>query len=154
MPKPSEQRAKEFELFLANRNPKDLDGGECERISQPSEPIRLETEKIFDPELERPDPEFLSEMEEFLDNPMKPLVGLLGQYLERMTPKAFEPVKTEHKVRIFRLNDKTKRGEVASEIEALLNDGYCCHMPTVVGDYVIMDFSRRKESEEDGRNTG
>jgi len=124
-----------------------------EPIPEPSEPIRLETEAVFDPELlQRPDPNFLEEIEGFLDNPMKPLVGLLGQYLERMSPKAFEPIKSEHKVRIFRIDDRTVLAEVAAEIETFLNDGYCCHIPTVCNDFLIMDFSRRKETEEDGRN--
>jgi hypothetical protein len=124
-------------------------------LNPSSEPVKIETDNVFDPELlNRPDPEFLNEMEEFLDNPMKPLVGLLSQYLERMAPKAFEPVKQEHKVRIFKLSALAKPKEtshIESAIESYLNDGYCCHMPTVVGDYVIMDFSRRKETEENER---
>jgi len=128
-----------------------LKSGQQERI--PSEPVRIETENVFDPELlQRPDPNFLEEMEGFLDNPMKPLVGLLGQYLERMSPKAFELIKSEHEVRIFQINDTANLEEIAAEIETFLNDGYCCHIPTVCNDFLIMDFSRRKESEEDERN--
>jgi hypothetical protein len=115
-----------------------------ESLPKPSEPIRLETENIFD-SIGYPMPG------EFIDNPMAGLLQPLIQYFEAIKPKAFEPPKSEHKVRIFRFNDKTNCAKIAEEIETLLNDGYCCHIPTVVGDFVIMDFSRRKENEENER---
>jgi hypothetical protein len=119
----------------------------------PSEPIRLETDGVFDsagypfPEL---DPETL------MDNPMLALLKPLIQYFESIKPPmAFTmPPKSEHKIRIFRFKDSLGIASIDSierTIENMLNDGYCCHMPTVVGDFVIMDFSRRKETEENER---
>lgn len=120
----------------------------------PIKPPEIETENIFDPDLEKPDPQFLEEMNALMDNPLTAIIKPLTQYFESIKPPmAFERVKSEHKVRIFQINNWTNADEIAANIEALLNEGYCCHIPTVVGDYVIMDFSRRKESEEDGRNT-
>lgn len=125
-----------------------------EKTEQQSEPIRLETEAVFDPELLKRIQEEDQYDDSFYD-PMKPLVSMLREYLESIKPPmAFTtPPKTEHKVRIYQLAKEYNLPAMeafAAEIEALLNDGYCCHMPTVVGDYVIMDFSRRKESEENG----
>ncbi len=125
-------------------------------MPEPSEPIRLETDGVFD-SAGYPLPqagEFdsagypLPQAGEFIDNPMATLMQPLIQYFEAIKPKAFEPPKTEHKVRVFQFNDRTLPGKVEEEIQAIFNDGYCCHMPTVVGDFVIMDFSRRKESDE------
>jgi hypothetical protein len=125
-----------------------------ERI--PSEPVTLECGEIFDPELlNRPDPEFLSEMDSFLSDPMRPLIKILAQSLEAIKPpKAFEMVQSEHKVKIFRMHALMKPKDISSveaTIEAILNEGYCCHIPTVCNDFLIMDFSRRKETEENER---
>jgi hypothetical protein len=117
----------------------------------PSEPIRLETESVFDPELLRRIQE--EDNDSFDDDPMNPIVKMLREYLDSIKPPtAFTtPPKTEHKVRVFQFTDRTFSARVEEEIQAILNDGYRCHMPTVVGDFVIMDFSRRKESEENER---
>jgi len=124
-------------------------------MPEPSEPVTLECGEIFDPELlNRPDPNFLEEMEGLIDNPMLAVVKPLMQYFEAIKPKYLEPIKSEHKVKIFRLSALAKPKEIANveaAIEAILNDGYCCHIPTVVNDFVIMDFSRRKETEENER---
>lgn len=121
----------------------------------PIKPPEIETENIFDPELEKPDPNFLEEMNEFLDDPMKPIVKMLGQYLESIKPPmALGPIKSEHKVKIFWLHRSLKLEEVEqieTMIEDLLNDGYCSHPPVVCNDFLIMDFSRRKETEENER---
>lgn len=150
---PADQDPKrELELFLANRNPKDMDGGECERISQPSKPPEIETENIFDPELlNRPDPAFLEEMGGFLDNPMGPVMKMLTQYMETFKPSpiVYDPPPQEHKVRIFCLDRAADLHVVEREIESYLNNGYR-GFPTVCNDFLIMDFSRRKESEENG----
>jgi hypothetical protein len=93
---------------------------------------------------------------EFIDDPMAALMQPLIQYFESIKPKVFEPVKSEHKVKIFWLHRSLKIEEVEqieTMIEDLLNNGYCCHMPTVCSDFVIMDFSRRKESEENETQT-
>jgi hypothetical protein len=117
-----------------------------EPMPEPNEPIRLETDGVFD-SAGYPFPQ----AGEFTDNPMATLMQPLIQYFEAIKPKAFEPPKTEHKVRVFQFTDRTFSARVEEEIQAILNDGYRCHMPTVVGDFVIMDFSRRKESEENER---
>jgi hypothetical protein len=119
------------------------------KTEAPSEPIRLETESVFDPELLK---RIQEEDDDFDNDPMNPLMKMLREYLDSIKPPmAFAtPPKTEHKVRVFRFNDRTLPGVVEAEMQALFDDGYCCHMPTVVGDFVIMDFSRRKESEENG----
>ncbi len=119
-----------------------------ESLPKPSEPIRLESEGIFD-SLGYP----LLQEEEFINNPMAAFTQSLIQYLEAIKPKAFalEPIKSEHKVRIFRLLALAKPKEIAaieSAIEAFLNEGYCCHIPIVCNDFLIMDFSRRKENKE------
>lgn len=118
--------------------------------SQPSEPIKIETEGVFNQD-------YLEEPEAFIDNPMVAMMKpLITEYFQAMRPKPLEPIKTEHKVRIFRLPELMASAEIESverAIEALLNDGYCCHMPTVCNDYVIMDFSRRKETEENETQT-
>lgn len=162
-----EHRARdaEFELFLANRNPADADGGECERISQSSmsdlakelgnkidaahksgDPIRLETDGVFD-SAGYP----LPLRGEFIDNLMATLMQPLIQYFEAIKPKMPEPIKSEHKVKMYHFKctegdpaDLVDLVEVEREIEAFLNDGYCCHIPTVVNGFLIMDFSRRK----------
>lgn len=122
-----------------------------ESFPKPKEPIRLESEGVFSPTS-------LSDLgldsHELIDNPMAAIMKPIIQYFEAIRPPmAFTaPPKSEHKVRIFRLSVMAKPKEIAvleSAIETLLNDGYCYHMPTVVNDYVIMDFSRRKEIEED-----
>lgn len=116
--------------------------------------MKLETDGVFDSELlNPPDLSFLAEMDSFLKDPMTALMKILTQSLDAVRPRAFEPFKSEHKVRIFRFNDKTNRSKVAAEIEELLNDGYCCHMPTPCGDFLIMDFSRRKDDERQERQT-
>jgi hypothetical protein len=117
-----------------------------EKLPEPNEPIRLETDGVFD-SAGYPMPG------EFIDNPMAALMQPLIQYFESIKPPmAFTtPPKTEHKVRVFRFNDRTLPGVVEAEMQELFDDGYCCHMPTVVGDFVIMDFSRRKEVEENER---
>lgn len=120
-------------------------------IEEKQEPIRLESEAIFDSDLERPDPEFLSEMDSFLSDPMKPLIRILTQSLEAIKPPramVYDPPAQDHKVRIFRLNDQANLTEIESQIESILNDGWCYHHPTVINDFLIMDFSRRKEIEE------
>src|SRR6266540_1579096 len=79
-------------------------------------------------------------------------IQLQADLPERMSmPVALEPIKSEHKVRIFRLLALAKPKEIAaieSAIEAFLNEGYCCHIPIVCNDFLIMDFSRRKENKE------
>jgi hypothetical protein len=112
----------------------------------PSDSIRLETENIFD-SVGYPMPQ----AGEFIDNPMAALMQPLIQYFEAIKPKTFEPIKSEHKVKIFRLNDRTVLAEVEAKIQTFLNEGYCCHMPTVVNDFVIMDFARRKDDERQER---
>lgn len=88
----------------------------------------------------------------FMDNPLAAIFKPLTEYFKAIKPPmTLEPPKSEHKVRIFYLPvvaplEHLKK--IESEIEAALNDGYYCHMPTVVNDYVIMDFSRRKETKE------
>lgn len=144
-----EKRAKEFELFLANRNPADLDSGECEKIAQsrerqPMKAPEIETENIFDSE-PADDP--------FEDNPMKMLRGMMGDLKDMALnprPIGFMPP-LEHKVKIFCFDGATNHQVIEAEIEALLNAGYRCHAPAVCGDFLIMDFSRIKESEEDGK---
>jgi len=117
-----------------------------ESLPKPSEPIRLESEGIFD------SPGYpLPQEGEFIDNPMAALMQPLIQYFEAIKPKALEPIKSEHKVKIFRLPALAKPKEIAaieSTIEAFLNEGYCCHIPTVCNDFLIMDFSRRKEDKD------
>jgi len=120
-----------------------------EELPEPSEPIRLETDGVFD-SAGYPMPG------EFIDNPMAALMQPLIQYFEAIKPPmAFTtPPKTEHKVRIYQLveeYDLEALEAMAAEMEAFLNDGYCCHIPTVVNNFVIMDFSRRKETEENER---
>lgn len=138
-----------------NRMAQHLEEGvsKMEKLEVPSKPPEIETENIFDPELLN---RIQEEDDSFDDDPMNPIVKMLREYLESIKPPmAFTtPPKSEHKVRIFQLNESI--GLVAIDsiertIEDLLNAGYCCHMPTVVNDYVIMDFSKRKESEEDGK---
>lgn len=110
----------------------------------PSEPVKIETEGVFNQD-------YLEEMSSF-DNPMAAIMKPLTQYFEAIRPKPLEFPKSEHKVKIFRLPALAKPREIAaveSAIEAILNDGYCCHMPTVCGDFLIMDFSRRKETKEE-----
>lgn len=119
----------------------------------PSEPIRLETGGVFD-SAGYPLPLEAMMGDEFFDNPMGPLMKMLGRYLDSLKPPmAFTtPPKTEHKVKIFWLHRSCKIEEIEQielMIEDLLNDSYCCHMPTVVGDYVIMDFSRRKDERQE-----
>lgn len=123
-----------------------------EKLPEPSEPIRLETEGVFD-SAGYPLPLEAMMGDEFFDGPMGPLMKMLGRYLDSIKPPmAFTtPPKTEHKVRVFRMTDDTMISYVEAEMERFLNDGYCCHMPTVVGDFVIMDFSRRKETDENER---
>jgi hypothetical protein len=121
----------------------------------PSEPIRLETDGVFD-SAGYPLPLEAMMGDEFFDNPMGPLMKMLGRYLDSIKPPmAFTtPPKTEHKVKIFWLHRSLKIEEIEQielMIEDLLNNGYCSHMPTTVGDFVIMDFSRRKETEENER---
>jgi hypothetical protein len=112
---------------------------------RPSEPIKIKTDGVFNQD-------YLEEPEAFIDNPMVAMIKpLITEYFQAMRPKPLELPKSEHKVRIFKLSALAKQKEIAhieSAIESYLNDGYCCHMPAVVGDYLIMDFSRRKESEE------
>jgi hypothetical protein len=118
-------------------------------MPDPSEPIRLETESVFDPELDSAGYPLPIE-ESFMDNPMAAMLQPLIQYFEAIKPKMSEPIKTEHKVKIFWLHRSLKLEEIElieKMIEDLLNDGYCCHMPTAVNDFVVMDFSRRKETE-------
>ncbi len=118
-----------------------------EKLPEPSEPIRLESEDIFD-SVGYPPPQ----AGEFINNPMATLMQPLIGYFEAIKPKALEPIKSEHKVKIFRLPALAKPKEIANieaMIEALLNEGYCCHMPTVCNDFLIMDFSRRKEGEKE-----
>jgi hypothetical protein len=92
--------------------------------------------------------------EEFFDNPMGPIMKMLGRYLDSIRPPtvmAYDPLRpprSEHKVKIFRLNDQADLTQIESAIEEYLNNGYCCHTPAVVNDFLIMDFSRRKETEE------
>lgn len=123
-----------------------------ERIPEPKEPIKIETEGVFNQDyLEEAEPK------PFDDNSMVPMMMMraaAAEYVKaiRAQPPAFaEPPKSEHKVRIYQLTAEYNQAALeafAAEMEAFLNEGYCCHMPTVVNDYVIMDFSRRKESEE------
>lgn len=117
------------------------------KTEAPSEPIRLETDGVFD-SAGYPFPP----VGEFIDNPMAGLLQPLIQYFESIKPKYLEPIKSEHKIRIYHFKeyDSASLEGIAEEIENLLNDGYCCHMPTVVNNFVIMDFSRRKETEENG----
>ncbi len=118
----------------------------------PSEPIRLESEDIFNSELLDSVGYPMPQAGEFVDNPMAALMQPLIQYFEAIKPKAFEPIKSEHKVKIFRLPALAKPKEIAnveSVIETILNEGYCCHIPIVCNDYVIMDFSRRKETNNE-----
>ena len=125
---------------------------EVQKGEAPNEPITLECGEIFDPELlNSSDPNFLADMDSFLKDPMTSLMKILTQSLSAHMPRPLEPIKTEHKVKIFCFDKGTSWDEIAKQIEDLLNDGYCCHMPTIVGDYVIMDFSRRKETEENER---
>lgn len=114
-----------------------------------NEPISLETEKIFDPEFEQPAPGSI------LDDPIMAYADRIMDGLKDMmpTPMVYDPPLSEHKVRIFRLNDRASLGQIENAIEEYLNNGYR-GFPTVVNDFVIMDFSRRKEAEKDGRNTG
>jgi len=118
---------------------------EVKRIIEDPMP-EIETEGVFD-SAGYPMPG------EFIDNPMAALMQPLIQYFEAIKPPmAFTtPPKTEHKVRVFRFTDRTLPAKIEEEIQAILNDGYCCHMPTVVNNFVIMDFSRRKETEENER---
>ena len=119
-----------------------------EKEFQPNEPLRIETENIFDSE-PADDP--------FEDNPMKMLRGMMGDLKEMALnprPIGFMPPPSEHKVKIFRLHEfltPTDLEYVEKTIEEFLNDGYRCHALAVCGDYLIMDFSRIKESEEDGQ---
>lgn len=120
---------------------------------EPSKP-EIETEGVFDQSLLDsagfPFPGL--DPEAFMDNPMLALLKPLIQYFESIKPPmAFTtPPKTEHKVRVFRFTDRTLPGVVEAEMQELFDEGYCCHMPTVVNNFVIMDFSRRKETEENG----
>lgn len=125
---------------------KKIDG---EFYPPPSKPPEIETEGVFNQD-------YLEDPGAFIDNPMAAMLQPLIRYFESIKPPmaSIERPKLEHKVRIYQLAKEYNLPAMeafAAEIEALLNDGYCCHMPTVVGDYVIMDFSRRKESEEDGK---
>lgn len=134
-----------------------------ESLPKPSEPIRLESEEVFDSDLlnqsdrDVANPGFLSEseMDAFQDNPLKLYAGLVGdlksmasRFMQPPRAMVYDPPAQDHKVRVFRLNDQANLTEVESQIESILNDGWCCHHPTVCGDFLIMDFSRRKESEE------
>jgi hypothetical protein len=114
-----------------------------------SEPIRLETDGVFD-SAGYPLPLEAMMGDEFFDNPTGPLMKMLGRYLDSIKPPmAFTtPPRAEHKVRIFLLDGAADLQAIEGAIEGYLNDGYCSHMPTVVNDFVIMDFSRRKETEE------
>ena len=117
---------------------------------KPNEPIRLESEEVFDSDLlGRPDPEL------FMDDPMKMYADLIGglrsmtsNFMRPRPAMVYDPPAQEHKVRIFRVYDQMNLAEVESQIESILNEGWCCHHPVVVGDFLIMDFSRIKESEE------
>lgn len=120
----------------------------------PSEPIRLESDGIFD-SAGYPTP---SESDPFTEDPLAKFADRLVGGMERLMPAmpspgpiVFTPPPAEHKVRIFRFYDKADLAFIERQIETLLNDGYSCHIPTVCGDFVIMDFSRRKESEENER---
>ena len=115
-----------------------------------SEPIRLETEEVFD--LEKLEPDL------FQDDPLKMYASLVSDLKHMascfMRPSpiiAYAPPEQDHKVRIFRVYDQMRLTEVESQIESILNEGWCCHHPVVVGDFLIMDFSRRKETEENER---
>lgn len=122
-----------------------------ERVSPepPSEPVKIETDGVFDSELlDSAGYPMPPEIDSLLSDPMGVMLKMLGNYFDSMRPRAVKPIKTEHKVRIFQINDRANLEEIAAEIEALLNDGYCCHMPTPCGDFLIMNFSRRKETEE------
>jgi hypothetical protein len=128
-----------------NNNPK----GEAERIPQSpglegSGQVEIETGGVFNQD-------YLEESGAFIDNPMLALLKPLTQYFDSIKPKVFKPPKTEHKVKIFYLPPVAPLEHIeaiATTMEAFLNDGYCCHGPTIINDYVIMDFSRRKEIEE------
>ena len=113
------------------------------------EPI-IDSENIFDPDL--------ADRRANVDNPdwlpgvTDPVTAVVGALKELMPTRAdlFKPPNLEHKVRIYEFNNSMNREEVRAEVEALLNDGYHLQFPSVIcNDYVMLDFSRRKEDKEE-----
>ena len=122
-----------------------------------NEPIKLESENVFDPDLrerDAADPGFLPGVDD-------PMLTQYSKFLSRMegmlrSPMAagFDRPKFEHQVRIYKLDDSMIRAEICTEIEALLNDGYHCQFPAVIcNQYAMLQFSRRKEEEEHAPHT-
>jgi hypothetical protein len=113
------------------------------------EPI-IDSEDIFDPDFTDrganvANPDWLPGM----TDPVTAVVGALKEFMPTRAD-LFKSPKLEHKVRIFVFNDSMNREEVRAEIEALLNDRYHLQFPSVIcNDYVMLDFSRRMEEEDD-----
>jgi hypothetical protein len=114
------------------------------------ETLNIESENIFDPDLTNRganvnDPDWLPGV----TNPVTEIVGVLKELMPTRAD-LFKPPNLEHKVRIYVFNDSMNREEMRAEVEALLNDGYHLQFPSVIcNDYVMLDFSRRMEEEED-----
>lgn len=81
-------------------------------------------------------------MADLKDMAMRPSLGILAE----LPP-------TEHRVKIFQMDDRTSLVDVADQIEILLNNGWCCHHPAVCNNFLIMDFTRRKETPQNERES-
>jgi hypothetical protein len=118
----------------------------------PSKPPEIETEGVFDPSLlDSAGHSLPPESDPFTEDPLARFADRLVGGMERMAvnhaPMIFEPPPTEHKVRIYLLDRAGDLQAIEREIESYLNNGYR-GFPTVCNDFLIMDFARRKESEE------
>ena len=115
-----------------------------------NEPINLESENIFDPDLADQSPDVTNP--DWLPGVTDPVTAVVGALKELMPTRAdfLKPPNLEHKVHIYVFNDSMNREEVRAEVEALLNDGYHLQFPSIIcNDYVMLDFSRRKEDKEE-----
>lgn len=124
-------------------------------IDEPMPEIEIETKNIFDPELDSLHSPLRFTGEPFPGDPMQVIAGMMRD-LKDMAPQfmpspiVYEPPPSEHKIRIFRLNDHSDLPQIESAIEEFLNNGYRGY-PITCNDFLIMDFSRRKEIEENER---
>jgi hypothetical protein len=123
-----------------------------EKLNLPSEPIRLETDGVFDPELD------LSGIFSGLPGMLTDTLGkALTDSIKRMTAKP----KMEYKVHCFGLStsnvgphnvDAAIKGikQRNQAIEDLLNDGWEIYEPIICPPNVMLILNREKENEEDG----
>jgi hypothetical protein len=120
------------------------------------EPIKLETEGVFDPE-EKKEPTADEVFEELLDEMPEPMSDYLRaskMMLSTLAPRGIEIPARDYRVRAFRLAGAPR--ELEEQFEDMLNGGWMLGDRIPTKDLLICFFSREKneekKSEEESNN--